>query len=470
MNRAFFATLIAVALASCSGSRGAAPSGTLPQILTEDHHTSSQYIKHVIVMIQENRSFNNLFATFPGADGTTHGKEKVGGKTKKIKLQVANLAYPCDFGHSYAGFIGDYDGGKMDGFNLPAGGPQCPGAAGKKAYQYVNPQQIAPYWDIAKQYVLADQMFQTQGSGSFTAHQDLIRGGTTIDQAQTESLIDYPTTHPWGCDAKTGTSTTLLVWTGSGFTRTKGPYPCTNQFPGSGAYYPTLRDLLDAKSVSWKYYSPAVKNGVGGYWNAFDMIWPVRNSSEWGTNVTTASPWENLIFQDISYGTLPAVSWLIPDDSNSDHPGVAHDNGPSWIASVVNAVGESSYWDSTAIIVVWDDWGGFYDPAKPPQPFDHWGGLGFRVPMLLISAYARKGAESQGGYISNTQYEFGSIVKFIEDNWNLGRLGTTDMRATSIVDCFDFSQGPRAFTQIPSKYSREYFLHQAPSYKPVDTE
>ncbi|MFZ0365750.1 MAG: alkaline phosphatase family protein [Candidatus Cybelea sp.] len=470
MNRVFFAAWIAVVLASCNASRGVAPGGTLPQILSAHHHTSSRYIKHVIVMIQENRSFDNLFATFPGADGATHGKEKVGGKTKQLKLQVENLAYPCDFGHSYAGFIGDYDGGKMDGFNLPAGGPQCPGAAGKKPYQYVNPQQVAPYWDIAKQYVLADQMFQTQGSGSFTAHQDLIRGGTTIDQAQTQSLIDYPSSHPWGCDAKQGTSTTLLVWTGSGFTRAKGPYPCTNQFPGSGTYYPTLRDLLDAKSVSWKYYSPVVKNGVGGYWNAFDMIWPVRNSAEWGKNVTTASPWENLIFQDISYGTLPAVSWLIPDDSNSDHPGVAHDNGPSWIASVVNAVGQSSYWDSTAIIVVWDDWGGFYDHVKPPQPFDHWGGLGFRVPMLLISAYARKGSGSQGGYISNTQYEFGSIVKFIEDNWDLGRLGTTDMRATSIVDGFDFSQPARHFSSIPSKYSREYFLHQPPSYKPVDTE
>ena len=91
------------------------------------------------------------------------------------------------------------------------GGKQCPGTAGKRPYQYVNPKQIAPYWDIAKQYVLADQMFQTQGSGSFTAHQDLIRGGTTIDQAQTESLIDYPTTHPWGCDAIAGYFKTLLV-------------------------------------------------------------------------------------------------------------------------------------------------------------------------------------------------------------------------------------------------------------------
>jgi phospholipase C len=153
---------------------------------------------------------------------------------------------------------------------------------------------------------------------------------------------------------------------------------------------------------------------------------------------------------------------------NSDHPGLHRDTGPSWVASVVNAIGGSPYWDSTAIIVVWDDWGGFYDHVVPPLR-DKWGGLGFRVPMIIVSPYAREG-QSTEGYISHTNYEFGSILKFVENIWDLGQLGTTDTRATSIIDSFDFTQKPRAFTPIPAKYSRDFFEHQPPSYKPVDTE
>jgi phospholipase C len=236
----------------------------------------------------------------------------------------------------------------------------------------------------------------------------------------------------------------------------KGPFPCMS--------YMTLRDLLDAKKVSWKYYSPPVPGNTGKYWNAFDAIDAVREGPEWTTNI--AQP--TVFFSDLTSGTLPAVSWVVPDNPNSDHP-TTHDMGPSWVASVVNAVGQSSYWDSTAIIVLWDDWGGFYD-NEPPPFFDHWGGLGFRVPMLIVSPYARETSSTQTGYISHTQYEFGSILKFIENIYGLGSLNTTDKRSTSIVDSFDFTQSPRSFKAIPSKYSREFFLHQKPSYLPVDTE
>ncbi len=172
---------------------------------------------------------------------------------------------------------------------------------------------------------------------------------------------------------------------------------------------------------------------------------------------------ETNIFNDISKGTLPSMSWVIPDAVNSDHPGYGSDTGPSWIASVVNAIGESSYWDSTAIVVVWDDWGGFYDPVRPPK-LDDQGGPGFRVGAIVISPYVPQGE------ISNTVYEFGSIVRFIEDTWNLGHLGTTDETARSIADMFDFSQSPRSFTKITSSYSRAYFLRQKPSGLPVDTQ
>ena len=142
------------------------------------------------------------------------------------------------------------------------------------------------------------------------------------------------------------------------------------------------------------------------------MIYPVRYGSEWQTNIS--SP-ETNIFSDISNGRLAAMSWVIPDLENSDHPSSGTDTGPSWVASVVNAIGESSYWPTTAIVVVWDDWGGFYD-HEPPPFIDNWGGLGFRVPMLILSPYARETSSSQPGYISHTQYEFGSILKFVEEN------------------------------------------------------
>jgi phospholipase C len=245
----------------------------------------------------------------------------------------------------------------------------------------------------------------------------------------------------------------LITPTGH-YLRGKGPFPCFT--------YSTLRDLLDAKGISWLYFTNTSHSHV---WNAFDAISAVRYGPEWQANIVIP---QTQIYQTIANSQLPAVTWVIPDALDSDHPALHSDTGPSWIASVVNAIGESSYWPSTAIIVVWDDWGGEYDNIAPPQLDGQ--GLGMRVPMLLVSAYARETAPGQPGYISHTPYEFGSILRFIEDNWSLGRLGTSDERAKSIIDCFDFGQAPRPFVPIASKYSKRYFERRPPSNLPVDTE
>jgi phospholipase C len=461
----------AALLAGCGGSQP--PIGAPERLSPASSSGGSNYIKHVVIVIQENRSFDDFFATFPGADGATggcaepYGADALSESSGKcpsgdqyVPLKKVDLVEPCDFAHGRTNFLSDYDDGKMDGFSLEGGGNNCTGKAGTKPYQYVNPKQIAPYWTIAEQYVLADRMFQTQGSGSFTAHQDLIAGGTILNRRKTKSVVDFPTSPPWGCDnADPKTVTSLLTWEHGMVKGTYhgGPFPCFS--------YATLRDLLDAKSVSWTYYSPPEPNGTGALWNAFDAIEAVREGKEWTTNIRNSDEFLN----DVSSGALADVAWVVPDDNNSDHPSVTHDTGPSWIASIVNSIGESSYWNSTAIVILWDDWGGFYDNKKPAF-FDHWGGLGFRVPMLIVSPYARESKPGKGGYISHTQYEFGSILKFVEDIWGLGQLGTTDTRATSIIDSFDFTQKPRMFVPIKAKYSREYFLHQKPSYKPVDTE
>jgi phospholipase C len=487
---AHFALSIGVAmavLAGCGGSQFPIGASRFAR-----HHPGTSPIQHVVLIVQENRSFDNLFAHFPGANGATRGKAKEpkgsGYMDKWVRLKAHSLIMKTDLEHCHSAFENDYDGGKMDGFYL-AGKGSCP--SGKLAetlpYQYVEPSQIQPYWDIANQWVLADEMFQTQGSGSFTAHQDLIRGGTCIEacssqsspSANTESLIDNPSNFPWGCDAAGKyTYTWQINIYGS---LTKGPFPCSDDFPNyrSSPGYETLRDLLDTADVSWKYYTPCFSTSqqpgcspssycgghikadcAAGTLDAFDAIYPVRNGSEWGTKVS----WPDTnIFTDIANDALPAVSWVIPEDDESDHPddplNSKHDYGPEWVASVVNAVGQSQYWSSSVVIVVWDDWGGFYDSAVPPFQ-DQYGGLGFRIPMLVISPYAIAGTSSQGGYVAHTQYEFGSILKYIEQNWNLGSLGTTDARATSIGNVFNYGQSPRAFSAIPSDRSRAFFINR----------
>lgn len=422
-------------------------------------------ISHIVLIVQENRTFNDLFATFPNPNitGTTIGKKKSGRGDVNVSLTPVRLNSTINLNHSYTGFLTAYDSGKMDGFNdvryqfnhkTENGAP----------YHYVQPNQVTPYWDMAEQYGLANAMFTTQGSDSFPAHQDLIRGGTKV--AYDASLIDNPPygNNVWGCDSPYGTKTSLITTTLQ-LEKQEGPFPCTTSFSTYSANYKTLADLLDAKGVSWKYYTPEIGTS-GGIWNAFDVIASVRNGSEWGTKVTW--PPTN-IFTDISNGALPAMSWVIPDGANSDHPGSKLDTGPSWVASVVNAVGQSQYWNSTAIIIVWDDWGGFYDPVAPPLPRDNQGGPGLRVPMIVVSPYV-PATSSNNGYISQTFYEFGSIVRFVEDNFGLGRLGTTDGTSNSISDMFNFYQPPRSFSVIPSKYPREYFLRQKPSGIPVDSE
>jgi phospholipase C len=461
-------------LAACSGGAPSSSLGAPQYLLRNSGSGSSSPIEHIVLVIQENRSFNNLFATFPGATGATVGQELIDGHSKRIKLSEVPLEAKSDPLHTYTAFLTAYNGGKMNGFNLIrralATRPE-----GKEPYQYVRPSDIVPYWTLASTYALANAMFTTQGSESFPAHQDLIRGGTAIDSS--ESMIDdiRSTDERWGCDSATGTMTSLIT-TRLQFKKHLGPFPCTDDFPSSGSGYTTLRDVFDAASpaISWKYYAPALGDS-GGVWSAFDVIYPVRYGPEWTANVI--SP-QTTILTDISGGNLAQMSWVVPDNVDSDHPGRGSDDGPSWVASIVNAIGESQYWNSTAIVVVWDDWGGFYDPVAPPLPRDNQGGPGFRVPMLVVSPYSTVGQGSNGGYISNERYSFGSIVRFVEDTFNLGRLGTTDETTNSIGpesgsqggDMFDFSQSPRQFQTIGSKYSRSFFLHQKPSGIPPDTE
>jgi phospholipase C len=449
MKVKYAALLMVLALAACGGSQPATGGGTLPAQIPQA--AAAPKFAHVIVMIQENRSFDNFFATYGhGADGATTGQmiDPSSGNVVTVPLTKASLIGP-DIGHTWQQFVQSYDKGKMDGFSLNGwggwgGGPPI----GAYPYQYVDPAQIAPYWAMAQQYVLADHFFETQSSGSFIGHQDLIAAGTPLSPYA--SLVNYPDNVPWGCDAPPGTKTSTLTNKDVLHER-KGPFPCMS--------YSTLRDLLDAKGISWKYYAPPLDSHAGYLWSAFDAIDAVRHSPEWHTNIVSPN---TRVFDDIRNGTLPQFAWLLPDHDDSDHPGTPTDTGPSWVASVVNAVGRSKYWNSTVVLVTWDDWGGWFDHVRPPHR--DYQGLGFRVPLLAISAYSKK------GYVSHNVYEFGSILKFAEDNWGLGTLHHTDERASDFVnDFFAFSK-PHPFVPIAAKYSQSYFEHRPPSYQPVDDQ
>lgn len=403
-------------------------------------------IKHIVVIVQENHSFESIFAGYPNADAPMYGFTHNG---TRVNLHPVTFTAPTVvFGtYSLQQGIADWDRGKMDRFDLTVN--QYGKKVGNFPYAYLVRSSVKPYWSMAQQYVLADRMFPTQWGSSWTAHLDLIAGTTRL--SRDEALADVPSALPWGCDAPKGTTTN--TWSSRG-AYGQGPFPCfdrSNSLFGSR----TIAYALDSAGVSWKYYAPTMADFGGQAWSAFDEIAPVRYGPDWAK---VDSPQTNVL-RDVRDGKLPAVSWVIPDWADSDHAG-STGTGPSWVSAVVNAVGQSPYWNSTAIVVLWDDWGGWYDNVPPPQV--DFIGLGIRVPCVVISPYAK------AGFVSHTQYEFGSVLKFIEQTFGLASLGFSDARANSLVDTLDFTQTPRTFVPIAAPYPASHFLHEMPSGKPPD--
>ncbi len=220
----------------------------------------------------------------------------------------------------------------------------------------------------------------------------------------------------------------------------------------------TLGDEMDDAGLSWAYYASPY-NGDGGLWSAYQNIRQIYFGKDWTKDVI--SP-QTDFFDDVSKGKLRNVSWITPTCENSDHAGCGSKTGPSWVASIVNAVGKSKYWDSTAIFIFWDEYGGWYDPESPGRV--DYDGLGFRIPMLIVSAYAKE------GYVSHTRYEHGSILRFAEDTFGLGQLAASDSRATPPDDAFDFNAPPRKFEVVPAEHDINYFKHQKPDYRIPDAQ
>ena len=228
-------------------------------------------------------------------------------------------------------------------------------------------------------------------------------------------------------------------------------YPCFE--------HPTLTDLLDTASITWRYYAPS----AGSIWTAPNAIQHMCGPNATPPNATecVGSDWTGTspkvvlnqtqsnaqILSDIANNQLAQVSWVIPDGADSDHASSNNGCGPSWVTSVVNAIGNSPYWSNTAIVITWDDWGGWYDHVAPTVVNNgtSWGSgyvYGFRVPMIVISPYAKQ------GYISHATHDFGSILKFIESTFHLPSLGYADAPADDLSDFFNLSQTATKFQTI----------------------
>ena len=425
-----FVGLMVIGLWACGGSSTAPPPPPPPP------PPPSQKIQHIVVIFQENRTPDNLFHGLPNADIANTGLNSSG---QTITLQPISLATTYDLSHRHVAFVSMYDNGKMDGADLIPCSSSTNTCPPNPQFQYVNPSEVVPYFQLAERYTFGDRMFQSNQGPSFPAHQFII-SGTSAPTATSNLFAAENTTGGTGCAAPS----TAWVWMidPSGVESSK-MYPCFE--------HPTLVDELDAKGISWRYYTPS----PGSIWTGPNAIQHLRMGPDWNNNVVLQN---TQILTDIANKQLPAVSWVIPTGQASDHPGVNDGSGPSWVASVVNAIGNSSYWANTAIILTWDDWGGWYDHVPPPKVINDgtsWGSgylYGFRVPLIIASPYAK------AAYVSHVTHDFGSILNFIETTFGLPSLGYADARADDLSDCFDLQQTPLTFQPVAARFEARYFL------------
>ncbi len=375
---------VAFAVAGCNGNGPLSnvPGTEAPQVLRrETRPAAPSPITHVVFIVQENRTFNNLFMGYPGATTQNYGYDTKG---HKITLHAQDLAQPWDIDHYSSDFFAACDAKegklpgthcKMDGWNNELAGFQAPKYA---PYAYVPENQVDPYWKMAKQYVLADEMFASNLDASFIAHQYIVA-------AYASRTVDSPY-GGWGCEGAPGDTIPTLT-----AERTHGPSirPCFGN--------PTIGGEADAAGVSWRFYAGSI-NGDGGLWSSYQADRKIYRGPDWKNDVINPP---SQFLTDIAAGKLANVTWITPTYENSDHAGVNSSTGPAWVASLVDAVGTSPYWNSTAIFIMWDDWGGWFDPVKPV--YEDYDGLGFRVPLLVISPYARQ------GYVTHVRYETASV-------------------------------------------------------------
>lgn len=355
--------------------------------------SGAQQFQHVIIIVQENRTPDNLFSdcNIPGADA------------KKNSGPIGlNTSYNPD--HKHPSFVS-----------------QLAGHWGKPSFDYVKASDIQPYCQLAMQYGFANRMFQTNQGPSTPAHQFLF--SATSMPTETSDLFESE-------GVSGGCMEDRLV----NFIDSSGN---ENHLASSCLDPQTLADLIDAAGLSWRYYSPSSTSMWAAPVAIQHICQPVNR-------VCKGPDWKYVIndppqvLTDIAEGNLANVSWVIPAGSYSDHPSYGS-GGPAWVASIVNAVGKTSYWQNTAILVTWDDWGGWYDHISPLTNTTGWCVsycYGFRVPLLVISPHTPP-------MVDNQTHDFGSIVHFVESNFGLPSLGFADAFADDLSGFFTQGEVPR---------------------------
>jgi phospholipase C len=382
-------------------------------------------IEHIIIIMQENHSFDNYFGVFPGANGVP---KDVCMKYEGYCIRPFLITTPVtpDMPHNWNSSHIAYDNGKMDKF-IEAEGNIFTMA-------YYNNITIPYYWELAKNYVLCDNFFSSVLSFSQPNHWYSIAGQAPI-------ISIFP-------GVSSSSSETLK-----------------DIYLNESNMIETIADLFMNSSISWKYYdypitpgtySQAIKSGQAfDFWNPY-----AAKMSSYTLRYASHFASRDQFFIDLRNGDLPEVSWIIPDFQLSEHPPANITLGMIWVAYIVDSIMTSKYWNSSVIIITWDDYGGFYDHV-PPTQIDKYG-LSFRVPALIISPY------SKSGYIDHTLYYFESILKFIEWRFNLPSLTYRDKIANNLLNAFNFNQSPNPPHVIPLSYGEMMELKKYINITPLN--
>ncbi len=423
-------------LAACGGGSKAGSTASIPS----DIHK----IKHVVVIMQENRSFDSYFGTYPGADGIPMKDGQPGvcvpDPTTSACVLPFHDRYDLNFGgpHDAVHSAADVNGGKMDGFIREAlhastracrrspFDPNCvQQSQSPDVMGYHDGKDIPNYWAYARDFVLQDHMFESVHSWSFPSHLYLVSAWSATCSQPTspmscQSALDPKLAH--------SASDPTYGWT-------------------------DLTYLLNRAGVSWAWYldQGASRPSVPDIWNVIPGFVDVHQDNQLGNVQDLAR-----FYQAAKDGSLPAVSWILPNGRDSEHPPNLVSTGESYVTGLINAIMQGPDWASTAIFLSWDDWGGFYDHVVPPQVDAL--GYGIRVPGLVISPYAKQ------GYIDHQNLSYDAYIKFIEDDFLGGQRidpktdGRPDPRPDvrenapqlgNLLSDFDFSQKPRQPVVLP---------------------
>jgi phospholipase C len=437
-------------------------------------HAATTPIKHVIFFVKENRTFDVYFGKFPGANGATTGKIHTGAT---VTLQpLGDSTY--DVNHCWDCALTAYNDGGMNGFDLikPGGTFNDSGVPVYPGYEVASEATLPNYWKIAQTFGLSDNFFSSLHGPSFPNHLFTIAaqsGGYSSgnfgvgdnpgaaaaknQKAPTVGPCTSPTDCPqsgeagleptnvaplpltsgvWGCDADPKVRVPLYDQEGE----TEMIYPCFD--------FPTMGDMLSAAGVTWKMYAPTEGTTDGGFqesngyiWTVYDAIRHIRGSSAWKEHIVSV----NQFAIDAAAGNLPSVSWISTPSEYSEHPPASICVGENWSVTLLQALAGGANWADSAMFLTWDDFGGFYDHVAPDQ-VDYFG-LGFRVPFLVISPFAK------AGYIDHTRGEFSSVLRFIETNFQVANLTERDKagNTTDLMQFFDFTQKPIAFPTLTQR-------------------